>query len=227
MKIFSKIIFVPSFFNRRCQFDHFGNLTIEGSICLYIAIFKSSKSPKTTRSIFEAFPVLQIDFKYLFWKWPFLKIFGSRKNFWQKFQNFYRFFRPRSIENFQKSTKSVSETSPIHLDSHYKLVELAEICRLVVSEVKSEVGNIVKFSCALSKFKGHMKIFPQKQGTMCTLFLGKFSVEIKFWTKIDPYVKNFLTYHPTLNSAIDRSRRALQLCRGNIGEWVPSHLHFF
>ena len=44
--------------------------------------------------------------------------------------------------------------------------------------------------------------------------------------KIDPYLKNFLTYHPTLNSAIDRSRRALQLCSGNIGEWVPSHLHF-
>ena len=31
----------------------------------------------------------------------------------------------------KKSTKIVNETSPIHLDSHYKVVELAEIYRLV------------------------------------------------------------------------------------------------
>ena len=48
----------------------------------------------------------------------------------------------------------------------------------------------------------------------------------KNFSKIDPYLKNFLTYHPTLNSAIDRSRRALQLCSGGRGEWVKSHLHF-
>ena len=35
---------------------------------------------------------------------------------------------------FQKSTKSVSETSPIHLDPHYEVVELAEICRLRYSK---------------------------------------------------------------------------------------------
>ena len=60
-------------------------------------------------------------------------------------------------------------------------------------------------------------------GTM--LFIDFF--QKNFWfSKIDPYLKNFLTYHPTLNSAIDRSRRALQLCSGGRGEWVKSHLHF-
>ena len=42
--------------------------------------------------------------------------------------------------------------------------------------------------------------------------------------KIDPYLKNFLTYHPTLNLAIDRSQRALQLCRGDLGLIIGSCL---
>ena len=53
------------------------------------------------------------------------------------------------------------------------------------------------------------------------------NIIISRYLKIDPYLKNFLTYHPTLNSAIDRSRRALQLCRGDHSEWVRSHLHFW
>ena len=44
--------------------------------------------------------------------------------------------------------------------------------------------------------------------------------------KIAPYLKNFLTYHPTFYTPIDRSRRALQLCSGSRGEWVKSRLHF-
>ena len=47
------------------------------------------------------------------------------------------------------------------------------------------------------------------------------------FTNIDPYLKNFLTYHPTFYTPIDRSRRALQLCRGGRGEWVKFRLRFW
>ena len=57
--------------------------------------------------------------------------------------------------------------------------------------------------------------------------MGRFLKIFQLLNKIDPFVKNFLTYHPTLNSAIDRSRRALQLCRGGRGEWVGFHLYFW
>ena len=46
------------------------------------------------------------------------------------------------------------------------------------------------------------------------------------FSKIDPYLKNFLTYHPTFYTPIDRSRRALQLCNGGRGEWVRFRLYF-
>ena len=51
-------------------------------------------------------------------------------------------------------------------------------------------------------------------------FSGQFS-------KIDPDLKNFDTYHPTFYTPIDRSRRALQLCSGSRGEWVKFRLRFW
>jgi len=44
---------VPSILKRRCEFDHFGDLTIEGSICPDIAILDISKSRKKVKSLFS------------------------------------------------------------------------------------------------------------------------------------------------------------------------------
>ena len=52
-----------------------------------------------------------------------------------------------------KSTKSVSETPPIHYGPHDKLVELAEICRLRYSNVKSDDRNMVTFGKRKLKFR--------------------------------------------------------------------------
>ena len=88
------------------------------------------------------------------------------------------------------------------------------------SKAKSDDGNHAEFS---------QQIWPFLTFTIFEILkisTSKFSHCLTKNSKIDPYLKNFLTYHPTLNSAIDRSRRALQLCRGDHSEWVGSHLHF-
>ena len=92
-------------------------------------------------------------FEKKFWRkfqnfWPIFENFASKifvENSWFPptvprdsgrepwvFDNFQssKIFRSKNL----KSTKSVSETSPIHLDPHYKVVELAEICRLRYSK---------------------------------------------------------------------------------------------
>ena len=88
----------------------------------------------------------------LFQNHGFLKIFGFEKKFWRKFQNFWPIF-----ENFACPLRSQIWWSFLRwllqntnfppssaLDPHYKVVELAEICRLRYSKVKSDVGNMVK-----------------------------------------------------------------------------------
>ena len=60
----------------------------------------------------------------------FLKIFRYFHIFFDMKIIFEHILGVMDLQN-QKSSKSVSETSPIHLDSHDKVVELAEISRLV------------------------------------------------------------------------------------------------
>jgi len=107
-----------------------------------------------------------------------------------------------------------------HLRNFFKML------KIFVSYVKKfALSILIKERSQLPLVKAENR-FPFFQFLGWWILILTPHVRIKFRTKIDPYVKNFLTYDPTLNSAIDRSRRALQLCRGNIGEWVRSHLHF-
>jgi len=68
-----------------------------------------------------------------------------------KNENFSKSFH--FLISIPKSTKSVSETPPIHYGPHDKLVELAEICRLRYSNVKSDDRNMVTFGKRKLKFR--------------------------------------------------------------------------